>query len=143
MQDEGRRGTELAESEEVLAVAERFFTAMSDQDLETVKQIYSDDVMVWHNTDMTEKRYGDAVAPIAWAFNALENIQYRDVKRIAIEGGFVQQHIFTAVQRHDGRQVVQPAVVICRVAGGKITRLEEYFDSQQAPTGLSVTSLAT
>ena len=129
---------ELAESDEILAVAERFFRAMSDQDLETVKHIYSSDVVVWHNTDMKEKNYGDAVAPIAWAFNALDNIQYRDVRRIAIEGGFVQQHVFTAVQRHDGRRVVMPTVVICRVAGGKITRLEEYFDSEQAPTGLSV-----
>ena len=129
---------ELAEPEDVLAVAERFFMAMSDQDLESVKHIYSVDVVVWHNTDMKDKNYGDAVAPIAWAFDALDDIQYRDVKRIAIEGGFVQQHVFTAVQRHDGRRVVLPAVVICRVADGKITRMEEYFDSEQAPTGLSV-----
>ena len=43
-------------------------------------------------------------------------------------GGFVQQHTLKGV-RQDGSKAELIAAIICQVKDGKITRLDEYFDS--------------
>ena len=44
-------------------------------------------------------------------------------------GGFVQQHVLRGTRKHDGARLALPAYVVCAVKDGKITRLDEYFDS--------------
>jgi hypothetical protein len=44
------------------------------------------------------------------------------------EGGFVHQHELRGV-RADGVKLALPACLVCLVKDGKITRLDEYFDS--------------
>jgi ketosteroid isomerase-like protein len=44
-------------------------------------------------------------------------------------GGFVQQHTLEGKRTHDDAPVRLPCVIVCAVENGKITRLDEYFDS--------------
>ena len=44
------------------------------------------------------------------------------------DDGFVQQHVLHGV-RADGVAVTLPACIVCQVEHGRITRLDEYFDS--------------
>jgi ketosteroid isomerase-like protein len=44
-------------------------------------------------------------------------------------GGFVQQHVLRGTRKHDGERLALPACIVCAVKDGKITRLDEYFDS--------------
>ena len=46
------------------------------------------------------------------------------------DGGFVQQHELRGV-RQDGVAVRLAACIVCAVEDGRITRLDEYFDSAQ------------
>jgi len=53
-----------------------------------------------------------------------------DERRLNVfPGGFVHQHVLRGTRKHDGVRVALPACVICQVKDGKITRLDEYFDS--------------
>jgi ketosteroid isomerase-like protein len=41
----------------------------------------------------------------------------------------VQQHVLRGTRALDGVRVALPACIVCAVKDGKITRLDEYFDS--------------
>ena len=59
------------------------------------------------------------------AIEANGPLRYEAVRLAPVPGGFVQQHVVR------GRALVLPAVVVCQVRDGRITRLDEYFDSAQ------------
>jgi ketosteroid isomerase-like protein len=46
------------------------------------------------------------------------------------EGGFVEQHLLRG-KLADGREVSLAACIVCKVRDGRITRLDEYFDSAE------------
>jgi ketosteroid isomerase-like protein len=110
-----------------LAVARRFFAAIERGDLEAVRELYAPDVVVWHGFDQREKTREENLAMLAAAIDANGPLRYDELRLAPIPGGFVQQHVVR------GRALVLPAVVVCSVANGRITRLDEYFDSAQVP----------
>jgi ketosteroid isomerase-like protein len=54
------------------------------------------------------------------------------------DGGFTHQHELQGVRR-DGVRVHLAACIVCQVADGKITRLDEYFDSAQVAEFVKLT----
>ena len=54
---------------------------------------------------------------------------YADRRLEVFAGGFVQQHVLQGTRRHDGMRLELPACIVCAVTNGRITRLDEYFDS--------------
>ena len=52
-----------------------------------------------------------------------------DRRLVAFPGGFVQQHLLIA-EFANGKVLELPACIVCAVSGGRITRLDEYFDSK-------------
>jgi len=60
----------------------------------------------------------------------LTNRHYRVQRRVAIPGGFMQQHVLEAETA--GGPFSMPACIVCEVQNGRIKRLEEYLDSAQA-----------
>lgn len=50
----------------------------------------------------------------------------------AFEGGAVQQHVLRGTRVSTGEEVALHACVVIAVEDGKITRLDEYFDSAEA-----------
>ena len=123
-------------ADDVFKVATRFFGAIEAGDVDTVRKIYAPDVIIWHNTDNIEKTREENLATLTWAIENVENLHYEDVRRHRIDGGFVQQHVCRGRQKKSGEEMILPAVVVCRVKGDQITRLDEYFDSTQAPAGV-------
>ncbi len=122
-----------AEDADPLAVAVRFFAAIERGDIAAVDEIYAPDAVIWHNTDRTEKSREQNLAMLAWAVENVARLRYEDVRLEPIAGGFVERHVVRGTEKASGRELVLPAVVVCRVEGGRITRLDEYFDSGQAP----------
>ncbi len=116
-----------------LDVARRFFAAIERGDLAAVGEIYAPDAVIWHNTDRTEKTREQNLAMLAWAIEHVAGLRYEDKRLEPTANGFVERHVVRGTERASGRELVLPAVVVCRVAGGRITRLDEYFDSAQAP----------
>jgi ketosteroid isomerase-like protein len=117
-------------SDDVLALATRFFHAIEKGDVEAIRAIYAPDARIWHNNDRLEQTVDENLRVLGWVARNLTNRHYRVQRRVAIPGGFMQQHVLEAETA--GGPFSMPACVVCEVNDGRITRLEEYLDSAQA-----------
>lgn len=113
-----------------LEVAERFFQAVQTGDLDALRQIYAPGAEVWHNFDQSNQPAGENLRVIRWMHRRVKGLRYEEVRRFEIPGGFVQQHVLRGIAPN-GEALEVPAAVVCTVAGGKVTRVEEYLDSAQ------------
>lgn len=116
--------------DDIRAMATRFFDAIELGDMAAMRAAFTDDAEIWHNTD---ERIGtpDQTATILSGMVArITDRQYADRRLEVFAEGFVQQHVLQGKRIHDGGAVRLPCAIICRVnEDGKITRLDEYFDS--------------
>ena len=106
----------------------RFFDAIEKGDIDTVRDSYAPGAVIWHNTDELETTREDNVKVLSGFVKAIPGRHYENRRAQVFPGGFVHQHDLRAV-RADGVAVVLPACLVCQVADGRITRLDEYFDS--------------
>jgi ketosteroid isomerase-like protein len=109
-------------------LARRFFDAIERGDVDEVRSIYAPDAVIWHNTDGLETLPAENIAVLTAFIGRISERRYEERRLQAFPGGFVQQHVLTGVRR-DGRRLQLPACLVCSVEEGRITRLDEYFDS--------------
>lgn len=111
------------------ALAKRFFDCVEQGDIEGFADCYAPDVKIWHNTDeLIQNKEANREAVAAMVKRIVKPVY--DNRRVEVFlGGFVQQHILRGTRAHDGVHLTVPACVVCAVKDGKITRLDEYFDS--------------
>ena len=110
-------------------VAHRLFDAIERGDKAAVARLWADDVAVWHAGDAKDNDRTRALKVIDWFINTTSERRYDVLDRQFFDGGFVQQHVLKGKRVHDEGEVRLPCAIICKVEGGKITRLDEYFDS--------------
>jgi ketosteroid isomerase-like protein len=115
---------------DALEIAERFFRAVEKGDVEAIRAIYAPNARIWHNNDGIEQTVDENLRVLAWVAKHLSNRRYNVKRRVAIPGGFMQQHVLEADTA--GGPFTMPACIVCEVQDGRITRLEEYLDSAQA-----------
>ena len=115
---------------DALEVAERFFRAVEAGDIEAIRAIYAPDARIWHNNDRLDQTVDENLRVPSWVAKNLTNRHYRVQRRVAIPGGFMQQHVLEAETA--GGPFSMPACIVCEVQNGRIKRLEEYLDSAQA-----------
>ena len=114
---------------ELRALARRFFDAVEAGDIETAGTCYAPDAVIWHNFDNLEQSREQNLAVLAGMPHRLSDRVYADRRVEVFAGGVVQQHVLQATRRFDGSRLTMPAVVLCRVKDGRISRLDEYLDS--------------
>jgi ketosteroid isomerase-like protein len=117
-------------SGESLEVADKFFAAILRADLEAVRAIYAPDARIWHNHDRVTQDVTANLAVLAWVVKNVAGLRYEEIRREATPTGFVQQHVLRGTVP-SGKAIEIPACIVCTVAGGRITRLDEYLDSAQ------------
>ncbi len=116
---------------ESLEVADRLFKAIERGDVDAIRNIYSADAKIWHNTDGVEQSVDENLAVLEWVVKNIGEISYTDIRRSPTLTGFVQQHVLRGRMKSSGREIALPACIVCTVRGGRITRLDEYLDSAQ------------
>ncbi len=114
---------------DALDVAERFFAAIEAGDVERIKAIYAPNAIIWHNNDQKEQTVDENLRVLDWVVRNLKNRHYRVTRRVAIPGGFVQQHVLEADTANGPFSM--PACIVVEVKDGRISRLDEYLDSGQ------------
>jgi uncharacterized protein len=114
-------------TDDALDLAERFFSAIERGDIEAVKAIYAPDARIWHSHDLKEQTVEENLRVLSWMARALPSRRYRIHRRIAIPGGFLQQHMLEVTTA--AGPFAMPACIVVKVKDGRITRLEEYLDS--------------
>jgi uncharacterized protein len=92
--------------------------------------IYAPHARIWHNFDGKEQTVDENLKVLAWLGRNLTNRRYRILRRVAIPGGFLQQHVLEGETA--GGPFAMPACIVVLVDDGRITRLEEYLDSAHA-----------
>lgn len=111
------------------ALAKRFFDCVEEGDINGLVACYAPNAEIWHNTDEEIQGPEDNRKTLAGMVTRILDRVY-DNRRVEVYvGGFVQQHILRGTRSLDGVRVALPACIVCAVRDGKITRLDEYFDS--------------
>lgn len=115
-----------------LQLADRFFNAIEQGDVDTVRELYHPNVVIWHNyDDLNQRETGDSrednLKVLAGLPRRIKGAHYDVWYREATSTGFVQQHVLRGTMPN-GQPIELPACIVCRVEDGLITRLDEYFD---------------
>ena len=124
----------IADSKAIVDVADQLFEAIANSDIVTVKQLFSEDVLVWHSGDTRDSAKDRAAKIIDWFINTTTDRRYEVLDRQFFDGGFVQQHMLHADSRN-GRSIHMRVCIVIKVGtDGLITRIDEYFDpAEMAP----------
>lgn len=114
--------------EAAMAAGERLFHIVEHGDLDELRDIFTEDAKIWHNTD-------EKLVDVETTIRNLEKIRsgatvfhYTDIRREPTPSGFVQQHLLI-VEMPDGRGMRDLACCICRVENGRIVHMDAYHDS--------------
>ena len=118
---------------EALEVGERLFGEIEAGDIETLREIYHPDVVIWHNSDGLERRERgqnreDNLALLSVLTKVVRDWKYDVWFREATESGMVQQHTLRG-RLPNGEELAIPVCIVLQIADGRITRLDEYIDS--------------
>jgi len=115
--------------EQSLVVADRLFKAIERGDVPAIREIYAPSAKIWHNNDGATQNVDANLAVLGWVVANISEIAYTEIRRHATPTGFVQQHVMRGRVKSSGKELRLPACIICDVEHGRITRLDEYFDS--------------
>ena len=113
------------------ALAKRFFDYVEAGDVDGLVSCYAPDARIWHNTDGLEQGPEDNRRTLAGMVTRILDRKYDERRLHVFPGGFVHQHVLRGARKHDGVRLALDACIVCEVKDGKITRLDEYFDSAQ------------
>ena len=119
----------MSSDSEIRELATRFFDAIEAGDIETMEGSFTPDAAIWHNTDEAIVSPAQTAVTLAGMITRIRDVRYAERRLTVFPGGFVQQHALEGTRVHDGGKVRLPCCIVCKVDGGKITRLDEYFDS--------------
>ena len=111
------------------ALAKRFFDYVEQGDVDGLVACYAPDAKIWHNTDGLEQSPEDNRRTLKGMTERIVDREYAERRVNVFPGGFSHQHVLRGTRKHDGVRLELPACIVCQVEGGKITRLDEYFDS--------------
>lgn len=113
------------------ALAKRFFDFVEAGDVDGLVSCYAPDARIWHNTDGLEQSPEDNRKTLQGMTQRIIDRVYDDRRLQVFPTGFVHQHVLRGTRKHDGVRLALEACIVCQVVDGKITRLDEYFDSAQ------------
>ncbi|ORB73309.1 nuclear transport factor 2 family protein [Mycobacterium scrofulaceum] len=117
-----------ASPEVVADAADRLFAAIEQGDFAAVDRMWSDDIAVWRVGARRDDGKARALRVIDWFIGATTERRYQILDRRFFEGGFVQQHILHATG-HAGQSIsMRVCIVITVGGGGRLDRIDEYFD---------------
>jgi ketosteroid isomerase-like protein len=110
-------------------LATRFFDAIEQGDIATVRDCFAPDARIWHNTDEITVSAEHTLKVLSGLIARIGDRRYADRRLTIVPEGFWQQHVLTGVRVSDEVRVRLPCAIFCRITNGKITHIDEYFDS--------------
>ncbi len=110
------------------ALADALLATIEAGDAAGLAQHCTGDVTVWHNDDGLEVPLSAVIPKLVWLHRHVRHLRYDDIRRRAIAGGYLQQHVLRGTTA-GGVEVALPACLVVTVAGGCIARIEEYLDT--------------
>jgi ketosteroid isomerase-like protein len=115
-----------------ILLLDRIVAAAEAGDPADLLNIYAENAVIWHNTDDREQSVQANMKALVAMDKFLTNRRYTERRIHTFDGGVVHQHVLRGTKRSTGEEVELKACVAILVENGKITRLDEYFDSAEA-----------
>ena len=106
----------------------RFFAALEGGDIDTLREIYAADAVIWHNDDLIEQPVEENLKVLQGLHRAVSGLHYDIIRRVPAPDGVLQQHVLRG-QLQGGAEIELHAAMYLQVRDGHITRIEEYLDS--------------
>jgi len=114
-------------------LADRFMSAITSGDADTLRALYAPDARIWHNGPGagggSEQSVDDNLRTLRWLSRNLSGFRYEEIRRHPLPDGYVQRHVLRGTLP-DGTPVEMAACLFATVSGGRITRIEEYADTR-------------
>jgi ketosteroid isomerase-like protein len=111
-----------------LSLADKLFAAIEANDLDALRaDVYTPDIVVWHNNDNHEQRIDENVKVLSWLHRKVVAKRYEEVRRHVTPTGFVEQHVLRGTAP-DGTELDIRACLVVTVTGDRISRIDEYVD---------------
>ena len=79
-------------SHDHFTVADAFNAAIKARSEAALAAVYADDAVIWNNATQADMTKADNVAVLGSVFRIASELEYVDVRRELIDGGFVQMH---------------------------------------------------
>jgi ketosteroid isomerase-like protein len=112
-----------------LETVDRLITAIETGAVDDYRALYAADAVIWTCFDDRERNVDGSVTVIEWMLANTTSRHYEISRRIAIDGGVLQQHVLKGTSKHRDREFAMPACLVIMVGDdGKITRVDEYLD---------------
>ncbi len=124
------RSSRMSE-EEILLLAEKLKKAFEDRDIDAITNLYSDDVVVWHNYDQIERTRKQALESAKWVVDEMSEFKIEDCNIFLISGGYIQQCVFRGVYKENKGAMETYAMIRIYCSDGKVDRVEDYSDPAQ------------
>jgi uncharacterized protein len=106
----------------------RFFAALEGGDIDTLREIYAPDAVIWHNDDLAEQPVDENLQVLQGLHRAVSGLHYEIIRRAPAADGVIQQHVLRG-KLQNGAEIELHAAMYLQVRDGHITRIEEYLDS--------------
>lgn len=119
-----------SQSDELEKLAARFFDALEQADVETLRALYAEGATLWTCTGQRQVDANQVAGFLPILAKKMPDRRYAARRVIAFDGGFVQRHRLCGTRR-DGATVAAECCALVFVENGKIIRVEEYLDSRQ------------
>ena len=115
---------------ELRELCHRYFDAIERRDVDAVADLYAPGSTFWINLTGAETTREENLAALRDGYALHRRRTYDDRTLHTFETGFVVQYSVNVVQ-HDGRRTSLWACVVAQCKDGRITRIDEYLDSEK------------
>jgi ketosteroid isomerase-like protein len=116
-------------------LADAFFKAIEDGDVEAVDRLYAPSLVVWHSNDGLEQGKAANLATLGGMVRAMK-ATYTVIDRAASETLLAQRHTLTLENRKTALSVDLNVAIFIRFQNDQIVRIDEYFE-EDLPRKLS------
>ena len=115
----------------IIDLANALKKAFEEKDIDTIANLYSHDIVVWHNYDQIERNRSQALDSAKWVFSEIENFSIDECKIFPIEDGYIQQCVFRGnyIKKKESMETYAMIRLYCR--NETIYRIEDYSDPAQ------------
>lgn len=120
-----------ADEKQSLALAQKFFAAGQAHDIETMKTLINDDVIIWYNFNGLTLDRTAFIEFLTASYKSDMKTEYNDIKITPSSSGFVEEGILRISV--GGKEHVAPFCLVGTIRDGKLSRVNEYFDSKDMP----------
>jgi len=117
---------------EIRDLCNKFFDAYQNRRVDVLAEVYSDDCIIWHNVYGRDTTGQENLAALPDSYKNQRRRTYNDRIINVFDGGFVIQYTLHGVL-HTGHRGALWICIVGLCSNGKITRIDEYIDSDKIP----------